>query len=320
MAYVILKGRDGKLACFLENASWRAASSHVKARGKTMKEAWAKYRETEEDTMTNPLIEEAITETIASAPTTVAQTVTSTLRCPIIGYVKMEVEEFMSKPGSLANRIAENRTNKKHLRELSSGTQQTVAIGRYPDGRDVIIDGHSRKAAWAAGSLDRPPHVFVGIHQVESLEDEAYLIDIYCGRAAVATPGEKAEQARNRNGLVFTSELCNSSWVAAMKEAGYPKEDEGYQRFAEALKWLDQFGLSTKNTKRTFSAGIRAAFLETFLDYSRNAKTFWSDYVKEDSQLQLVRNLKDEINAQDSWSAATLKTFKRKAVDSVKGM
>lgn len=240
------------------------------------------------------------------------------LNNPIIGCVEMTVDRFIVTEDSKANRIGENRIGKTHLKSLTHGPQMKVAIGRYPDGREVIIDGHSRKAAWKAGTMDRPDKLFVDIYQLSEFKDEGSLIDIYCGRSSVSTPKEKAEQARNRNGLVFKSILCNSSWTAAMKAAGY-KEVEGYERFKDALYWLDEFDLDVKNTKREFSAGIRAAFLDTFVEYRQQAMTFWADYIKAESDLPGALALKEALSKQEGWGGGTSAQFKRMATDFVKG-
>lgn len=242
---------------------------------------------------------------------------TVVFNCPIIGCVESTVEAFITKPDSLANRDGSKRTNKKHLKQLTSGLQTKVAIGRYPNGTEVIIDGHSRKAAWAAGSLARPERLFVDIFELTCFKEECDLIDIFCGKASQSTPSEKAEQARNRNGLTYNSDLCNSPWTAAMKAAGY-NEDEGYAVFNDALVWLDQFDLTVKNTKRIFSAGVRAAFLETFIDRRQQASIFWTDYVKEDSELPGCIALKAEIEAQNGWGGATSNHFKRVATQRVR--
>lgn len=242
------------------------------------------------------------------------------MKHPIIGTIKLSVDEFISKPDSEANRIGENRIGKKHLTSLTSGAQSKVALGRYPDGRDVILDGHSRKAAWRSGTLERPENLSGDLYAISSFQDEKELIDIFCGRASVSTASEKAEQSRNRNRLEFTSDLCKSPWIAAMKTAGYPDSDEGYEVFKDALKWLDQFGLTTKNTKRTFSAGVRAAFLESFISDNKNAIVYWTDYIKDDSQIEACLIIKEELERQLGWSGSTATLYKRKTLTAIRNM
>lgn len=213
----------------------------------------------------------------------------------------MTVNDWLSVPDYPANREVGKRINKPHLKgDLKSAAMETVcavSIG----GRLMKIDGHSRAAAWEAGTLSAPNEVSVIIYYVSCMNEAHDLYDSFTAKTTAATASEESYTANKRIGFNPQSKLCQSSWKSAFNMHGFKTQEEGMKHFFPEMQIIDSW-MVNQSRSQFWSVGVRGAMLLSLKEDPEVAIRFWDLYRNENSNDQFVNRLKETIEDLDGVS------------------
>lgn len=177
--------------------------------------------------------------------------------------VSMTVAEFLAIQRCPFQRNEELRLNKPHLRVLAP-QHALVAIAVLPDGRTMIVDGHTRKAKWIEGSLGQPAGLVVAVYSVKTLDEVEAIYESYDASEAVKNGTDKVQSGLSRAGLELkTPWLAAGGMTAALELAcviahkSKPKKKTQVELFAKELALFD----TIEPNRTNFLIGFGAAAL-----------------------------------------------------------
>lgn len=162
------------------------------------------------------------------------------------------------------------RLNSQHLKGEFSAPQRLVNVALLGK-RKIVLDGHSRRAAWDKGQLTLPQTLVAVFYKVNSLTDVIELYKHFDSRVAVEKPSDLFETARKESGVVMQSVMMNQSLKTTLEIAevlNFGKKSKKeltamILTYKDALAYIDEFEfiLSNKNLRKVFCAGTKAAMI-----------------------------------------------------------
>ncbi|WP_287110904.1 hypothetical protein [Methylobacillus sp.] len=178
---------------------------------------------------------------------------------------------------NLARGLEQGRFKNLHVTHLN------IHLGEFPDGKRMVLDGHTRQYGWGSGLMKRPDMVLATIYPVQNVEEAKDLYYTFNHKACSETNVDIAFGLAREIGIDFKSAVMRrGSYVSAMQAA----TSEAYannrpamtEKFREPLIFLDTLN---PIASRGFSAGVMAAVLVTYAKYPDIAKSFWESYVSD---------------------------------------
>lgn len=109
----------------------------------------------------------------------------------------VSINDFIKLDEVFCQRNTQRRVNgtAKRLRSNPLPTHQAVVLGRYPNGKTVILDGNTRRLAWATGLASPPDYVFATIYDVANNEEAQNLYESLDSTDAVEKSSDKIYSA-----------------------------------------------------------------------------------------------------------------------------
>lgn len=184
----------------------------------------------------------------------------------------------------------EKRLNAPHLKGKVAAPQCIVNVALLGS-RKIVLDGHSRRAAWANGQLSCPETLLCVCYKISTIDDAIQLYKYFDSRLAVEKPSDLFETARKESGINLESAMLNNSLKTTLEIADYlytGSRSKGtlelINMFKESLEFIDSFGfvLNTKNLRKVFCAGTRAAMIVSIHNaikqgVEEDVASFWED-------------------------------------------
>lgn len=219
----------------------------------------------------------------------------------------MKTADFLNLRGFGYNRDVSKRLKKDHLTGASTSEQQavvSVVLTSQANGEEfysetepmMIIDGHSRRAAWLAGSLPAPDFVYVQFFSDLTDAEIVKEYNVFISNAGQGTVAERNDIQNKLNGFNPTSPFVVASWKQAFSVLGFAYED-GLKEFKTLLQLIDKWNIAPEKGKastRRHVTGVKAAILETFpgKEDIQQWEDFWLDFFANETKGEKANKLR----------------------------
>ncbi|TAZ20694.1 hypothetical protein ELH77_18995 [Rhizobium ruizarguesonis] len=226
------------------------------------------------------------------------------------GVVMLDKASFAAIPDNTRQRDTESRARRaQHLRKLHP-SHQKVNIARFPDGRLMKLDGHSRSFLWMSGQVPAPEVIYADVWDCQTEEDAKDLYMTFDSQDAVENSMDRIFGGLKEKGIKFQSEFMQSGrFSAAMRIAdetlyGWKKYHSvrGQAFYDMLFNWLPELTLldECRPSRKKFIAPVMAAALLTFRRHGADANAFWSTYsagkgTKVDGEMDAVQAFQERI-------------------------
>ena len=213
----------------------------------------------------------------------------------------MTVDEWCAIEGCSTQRDTEKHirtARKNHLMELKL-SHLKVACAKLPNGKLVMLDGHSRAMLWERSMLTRPETLFIDIYPCKNQAEIRELYLHFESSFSVESVNDKKDGALRHLGIIPKSRLIKSGGITTSLKSISTRRLAW--RFLDMLTVIKPFKkeLLLIDEQNYPSVGIPAPALSTLIItvkmYGVDAFPFWDGFINDEGSK--TKHSKDGIFA-----------------------